>query len=128
MRALLFFALGVGVLSLLSPSFAEARELPRGELLAQAKKTSAAAQRPGAARARSGPREGEASAASEDGKELRRGEKVEFDARLIQGQTAKAGAVFLFERVSSDLSSMVKERRSYRREIVEEVFPQEKDH
>jgi len=60
-----------------------------------------------------------------DGQELRRGEKVEFDARLIQGQTAKAGAVFLFERVSSDLSSMVKERRSYRQEIIEEVFPQE---
>ncbi|AKU92132.1 hypothetical protein [Vulgatibacter incomptus] len=62
-----------------------------------------------------------------DGQALRRGERVEFDARLIQGQTAKAGAVYLFERVSSDLSSMVRERRSYRREIVEEVFPQETD-
>lgn len=60
-----------------------------------------------------------------DGQAIRRGERVEFDARLIQGQTAKAGAVYLFERVSSDLSSMVQERKSYRREIVEEVFPQE---
>ena len=60
-----------------------------------------------------------------DGQALRRGERVEFDARLIQGQTAKAGAVYLFERVSSDLSSMGQERKSYRREIVAEVFPQE---
>lgn len=56
---------------------------------------------------------------------IRRGERVEFDERLIQGQTAKAGAVYLFERMSSDLRSMVKERRSYREEVVETVFPSE---
>lgn len=62
-----------------------------------------------------------------EGQALRRGERVEFDARLIQGQTAKAGAVYLFERAGGDLSSMVDQRKSYRREIVEEVFPQEND-
>jgi hypothetical protein len=62
-----------------------------------------------------------------EGQPLRRGERVEFDARLIQGQTAKAGAVYLFERASSDLSSMVDQRKSYRTEIVEEVFPEEDD-
>ncbi len=56
---------------------------------------------------------------------IRRGERVEFDERLIQGQTAKAGAVYLFERMSSDLRSMVKERSSYRDEVVEVVFPPE---
>ena len=83
--------------------------------------------RPAPRRAQQAQREAPPAADPGDGQELRRGEKVEFDARLIQGQTAKAGAVFLFERVSSDLSSMVKERRSYRREIIEEVFPQETD-
>lgn len=58
---------------------------------------------------------------------LQRGERIEFDARLIQGQTAKAGAVYLFERASSNLRSMVKDRTSFRDKIVRTVFPATKD-
>jgi hypothetical protein len=64
-------------------------------------------------------------AATEEGKTLQRGERIEFDARLIQGQTAKAGAVYLFERVQTPLRSMVKERTSFRDKVVRKVFPDE---
>lgn len=67
--------------------------------------------------------ESEPAQVSEDQRSLQRGERIEFDARLIQGQTAKAGAVYLFERVSSNLRSMVKERLSFRDKIVHPVFP-----
>lgn len=59
----------------------------------------------------------------EDDRELRRGERVEFDGRLIEGQTAASGAIYLFERLPSELRSMVQERRAYRREILETVYP-----
>ncbi|MBI2374604.1 MAG: hypothetical protein HYV07_11470 [Deltaproteobacteria bacterium] len=57
-----------------------------------------------------------------EGDEIQRGERVEFDARLIQGQTAKAGAVYLFERASSNLRSMVHQRAAMRDKIVATVF------
>ena len=62
---------------------------------------------------------------NEDTRLLQRGERMEFDARLIQGQTAKAGAVYLFERVSTNLRSMVRERTSFKDEMVRTVFPDE---
>jgi hypothetical protein len=55
---------------------------------------------------------------------LQRGQRLEFDGRLVQGQTARSGAVYLFERARSDLRSMVRERQSYRDEIVRTVFPE----
>ena len=54
---------------------------------------------------------------------LQRGTRLEFDGRLVQGQTARSGAVYLFERARSELKSMVRERQSYREEIVRTVFP-----
>jgi hypothetical protein len=63
----------------------------------------------------------------DDTRALRRGERIEFDARLIQGQTAKAGAVYLFERASTNLRSMVKDRTSFRDKIIRMVFPKEED-
>jgi hypothetical protein len=57
--------------------------------------------------------------------EIKRGDRIEFDERLIQGQTAKAGALYLFDRKPSDLRSMVHERSSYRTEIVHEIFPRQ---
>lgn len=56
---------------------------------------------------------------------LRRGARVEFDGRLVQGQTAKSGAIYLFARKRSELRSMVKERSNYRREILGTVYTQE---
>lgn len=58
---------------------------------------------------------------------LQRGERIEFDARLIQGQTAKAGAVYLFERARTDLRSMVNDRTSFRDRIIRMVFPRSED-
>jgi hypothetical protein len=55
---------------------------------------------------------------------LQRGTRLEFDGRLVQGQTARSGAVYLFERGRSELRSMVRERQSYREEIVRTVFPE----
>jgi hypothetical protein len=63
------------------------------------------------------------SAEPDAGGEIKRGERIEFDERLIQGQTAKAGALYLFDRKPSDLRSMVHERESYRGEIVRQIFP-----
>jgi len=45
-----------------------------------------------------------------DPNNLRRGGRVEFDGRLVQGQTAKSGAIYLFARKRSQLRSMVQER------------------
>ncbi|MBW2731184.1 MAG: hypothetical protein JRH20_02260 [Deltaproteobacteria bacterium] len=56
---------------------------------------------------------------------LRRGARVEFDGRLVQGQTAKSGAIYLFARMRSELRSMVAERNSYRKEILRTVYPEE---
>jgi hypothetical protein len=53
--------------------------------------------------------------------DLRRGGRVEFDGRLVQGQTAKSGAIYLFARQRSNLRSMVRERVHYRKEILRSV-------
>ena len=62
-------------------------------------------------------------AAPETSGALRRGARVEFDGRLVQGQTAKSGAIYLFARKRSELRSMVTERTSYRREILRTIYP-----
>jgi hypothetical protein len=53
---------------------------------------------------------------------LRRSGRVEFDERLVKGQAAKSGAVYLFKRVPRRLPGLVPMRRSYRRRIVEPVL------
>lgn len=55
--------------------------------------------------------------------ELRRGARVEFDGRLVQGQTAKSGAIYLFARKRSELRSMVEERKDYRKELLRTIYP-----
>ena len=54
---------------------------------------------------------------------LQRGGRVEFDGRLVQGQTAKSGAIYLFARQRTDLRSMVRERQEYRKELLRSTFP-----
>jgi len=95
---------------------------PKGE-----KGTASPEPEPEAAPAASAPTPKGASgpATDEEGKTLQRGERVEFDARLIQGQSAKAGAVYLFARVATNLKSMVKERTSFRDKVVRTVYPTE---
>lgn len=60
--------------------------------------------------------EADAPAAAQDqtagASSLQRGRRMEFDARLIRGERA-SGAVFLFQRATRPLPSMVKRRTSY---------------
>ena len=61
-------------------------------------------------------------ASAEGGGTLRRGNRMEFDARLIRGETAGSGAVFLFQRAPRALPSMVPLRKSYLDGTVDEVL------
>jgi hypothetical protein len=53
---------------------------------------------------------------------LRRGNRMEFDARLIRGESAGSGAVFLFERGQRPLPSMINKRKSFLRDTVGSVL------
>ncbi len=64
-------------------------------------------------------------AATPEAANLQRGGRIEFDGRLVQGQTAKSGAIYLFARQRTDLKSMVRERETYRKEILRTVYPEE---
>ena len=48
--------------------------------------------------------------------------RIDFDDRLVQGQSNKSGAVYLFDRKESALRSMVHRRTSFRDEIVKDVL------
>ncbi len=54
----------------------------------------------------------EATTAESATSNIKRGRRMEFDARLIRGERA-SGAVFLFQRETRPLPSMVKRRTSY---------------
>ncbi len=43
--------------------------------------------------------------------------RIDFDERLIKGQTNKANAIYLFERRSSSLRTLVKKRENFHQEI-----------
>jgi hypothetical protein len=53
---------------------------------------------------------------------LQRSSRMEFDERLIRGQGAASGAVYLFDRAPRELPGLVPLRRSYRDEIVEPIL------
>jgi hypothetical protein len=48
--------------------------------------------------------------------------RIDFDDRLIQGQTNKSGAVYLYDRKELKTRSMIKTRESFRDEIVGTVY------
>src|SRR5690349_6771532 len=48
--------------------------------------------------------------------------RIDFDDRLIQGQTNKSGAVYLYDRKELKQRSMIKTRDSFRDEIVNTVY------
>jgi hypothetical protein len=48
--------------------------------------------------------------------------RIDFDDRLIQGQTNKSGAVYLYDRKELKTRSMVNLRESFRDEIVSSVY------
>jgi hypothetical protein len=45
--------------------------------------------------------------------------RIEFDERLLQGQTNRANAIYLFQRRASALRSLVKKRKHFHDEIDE---------
>ncbi len=57
--------------------------------------------------------------AAEDTGVSRGPSRIEFDERLIQGQTNKANAIYLFERRESALRSLLKKRVDFHEEIEE---------
>jgi hypothetical protein len=48
--------------------------------------------------------------------------RLDFDDRLIQGQTNKSGAVYLYDRKELKNPSMVRKRDTFREEIVNSVY------
>ena len=48
--------------------------------------------------------------------------RVDFDERLIKGQTTKAGSVYIYDRQEIDIRSLVKRSRTFRGRIVRTVF------
>src|SRR6185369_17023546 len=51
--------------------------------------------------------------------------RIDFDDRLIQGQTNKSGAVYLYDRKELKTKSMIKKRETFREEIVGAVYDSE---
>ncbi|MCP3138999.1 hypothetical protein [Pyxidicoccus xibeiensis] len=50
--------------------------------------------------------------------------RIDFDDRLIQGQTNKSGAVYLYDRKELKTRSMIRERDSFRSETLATVYDQ----
>ena len=48
--------------------------------------------------------------------------RVDFDDRLIKGQTTKAGSVYIYDRQEIDIRSLVKRTRSFKARIIRTVF------
>jgi hypothetical protein len=48
--------------------------------------------------------------------------RVEFDDRLIKGQTARAGAVYIYNRQKSDVRSLVVLKRQFLPHSIRAVF------
>lgn len=48
--------------------------------------------------------------------------RIDFDDRLVQGQTNQSGAVVLFARKSTGLRSMVDRRKSFRQRTLKTIF------
>lgn len=48
--------------------------------------------------------------------------RIDFDDRLVQGQTNRAGSVYLYDRKELKTEPMVRKRQSFRKEIIESVY------
>ena len=47
--------------------------------------------------------------------------RIDFDDRLVQGQTNKLGAVYLYQRKDAAQTSLLERRKSFREEILKDV-------
>ncbi len=48
--------------------------------------------------------------------------RIDFDDRLIQGQTNRSGAVYLYDRKELPLHSLVKKRQTFREQIAGSAY------
>ncbi|WP_257453067.1 hypothetical protein [Archangium lipolyticum] len=70
------------------------------------------------------PSAGEPAAAASGTPPTRGPARIDFDDRLIQGQTNKSGAVYLYDRKELQTRSMIRERENFRSEILSTVYDQ----
>ena len=56
------------------------------------------------------------------GRRVRGPTRIDFDDRLIQGQSNKSGAVYLYDRKELKIRSMIKKRENFRDEIVGSLY------
>ena len=63
-----------------------------------------------------------ASSDSGSGPAVRGPTRIDFDDRLIQGQSNKSGAVYLYDRKELKIRSMIKKRENFRDEIVGSLY------
>jgi len=66
----------------------------------------------------------EATASTSSAPPQRGPSRIDFDDRLIQGQTNKSGAVYLYDRKELKTRSMIRERDSFRAETLATVYDQ----
>jgi hypothetical protein len=50
--------------------------------------------------------------------------RIDFGSSYIMGQTIKSGAVYLLRRKQTEIESMLKRRKDYRKEILEDFYVQ----
>ncbi|MFB1483289.1 hypothetical protein [Corallococcus sp. RDP092CA] len=70
------------------------------------------------------PVTGDAAATASSAPPQRGPSRIDFDDRLIQGQTNKSGAVYLYDRKELKTRSMLRERDSFRSETLATVYDQ----
>ena len=77
----------------------------------------AAPKKPGRSKAKAAPVESVSPAVQS----ARGPTRIDFDDRLIQGQSNKSGSVYLYDRKELKTSSMVKVRENFRQEITDSL-------
>lgn len=80
---------------------------------------------PASARVNNEPVSGEPAPAASATRPTRGPARIDFDDRLIQGQTNKSGAVYLYDRKELKTRSMIRERDNFRSEIESTVYDQQ---
>lgn len=68
------------------------------------------------------PEPSAAATGAEGGPAVRGPTRIDFDDRLIQGQSNKSGAVYLYDRKELKIRSMIKKRENFRDEIVGSLY------
>ncbi|WP_375756744.1 hypothetical protein [Corallococcus exercitus] len=133
-RFLLFCAvasvLGVGPLSTANDAWAQGRaRAPRSKAAKTTKAKKGSSKAPPRIETKSStavtdPVTGDAAAAASSAPPQRGPSRIDFDDRLIQGQTNKSGAVYLYDRKELKTRSMLRERDSFRSETLATVYDQ----